>query len=359
MKIAIDISIITPNKAGIGYYAQSVVEALAKNDSKNEYTLFTNDKKNSTFNKLPKNFKVEEVVSERGGIKWIWKVSRRLRKEGFDILISPSNFSFAILFPRTIQIIHDLAPIKFPQFFSRKGVFMYRNLLNIALRRAYKIGVPSNAIRNEIIEYSTATQEKIFITGEGLHEWTFVKKDKDEEARVKKQYKLPSNFLLSVSTLEPRKNHLRMIRAFTELTRDEPNLCYVVVGKKGWFYEEIFETVERLGLEDRVFFTGYVPEEDLPYILDQANGFLYCSFYEGFGIPPIEAYSRGVPVLCSDITVLKEVMGENAIYADPLDYWDIYQKMKELIILKRKKANSEVLDKFSWEQCAKNITEEF
>ncbi|MEO6729542.1 MAG: glycosyltransferase family 1 protein [Candidatus Dojkabacteria bacterium] len=359
MKIAIDISIITPGKAGIGYYAHSLVESLAKIDSTNEYSLITNDKKNSNFSKLPKNFQIIEISDDKGGLKWIWKASRMLKKEGFDILISPSNFGFSIFFPRTIQIVHDLAPLKFPQFFTRKGVFMYRLLLNFALRRAYKIGVPSNAIRDELIDYSTSAQNKTFITGEGLHDWTFEAKSKDEEVRVKKQYKLPSKFLLSVSTLEPRKNHLRMIRAFTELSRDEPDLCYVVVGKKGWFYEEIFETVERLGLEDKVFFTGYVPEEDLPYIFDLAKAFLYCSFYEGFGIPPIEAFSRGVPVLASDIKVLREVMGENAIYSDPQDYWDIYQKMKELLTLKKKKTNPDLLSKFSWDECAKNIIKEF
>lgn len=359
MKIAIDISIITPSKAGIGYYAHSIIEALAKVDSKNDYTLLTNNKKNSEFYKLPKNFKIVEIPDDKGGLKWIWKASRMARKEGFDLLISPSNFAFAILFPRTIQMVHDLAPIKFPEFFSKKATFIYKILLDLALRRAYKISVLCNTIRDELIEYARFAQSKIFIAGAGLHDWTFVSKSKTEEQRVKKQYKLPSNFLLSVSTLEPRKNHLRMIRAFTELLRDEPDLCYVIVGKKGWYYEEIFETVERLGLEDKVIFAGYVPEEDLPYIFDLAKGFLYCSFYEGFGIPPIEALSRGIPVLCSDIKVLREVMGENALYADPLDYWDIYQKMKELLITKRKKISSEDLDNFSWERCAQNIIEEY
>ena len=359
MKIAIDISIITPSKAGIGYYAHNVVESLAKVDSTNEYTLITNDLKNFNFNHLPENFNILEISSERGGFKWIWKVSRLLNKEGYDALISPSNFSFAILFPRTIQVIHDLAPIKFPQFFSKKGVFMYRLLLNLALKRAYKIGVPCNTIRDELIDYNRKVQEKIFITGEGLHEWTFLAKDKQRESEVKKKYKLPAKYLLSVSTLEPRKNHLRMIRAFTELIRDEPDLHYVIAGKKGWFFEEIFETVERLGLEDKVLFTGYMPEEDLPYLFDQATGFVYCSFYEGFGIPPLEAYARGIPVLCSDIKVLREVMGETAMYADPLDYWDMYQKMKELIEIKKKKPSSEVLSKFSWERCAQNIIQEF
>lgn len=349
---------ITPNKAGIGYYAHSLVEALGSIDQENEYTLVTNSENNS-FKKLPKNFKIQEISDLTGGFKWVFKTSRWLKAEGFDILISPSNFSFCIFFPRTIQIVHDLAPIKFPQFFSRKAVFMYKLLLNFALKKSFKIGVPSNAIRNEIIEYSRNSQAKVFITSEGLHEWTFVKKDKDEETRVKKEYRLPSNFILSVSTLEPRKNHLRMIRAFTELTRDEPDLCYVIVGKKGWYFEEIFETVERLGLEDRIIFTGYVPEKDLPYLFDQAKGFVYCSFYEGFGIPPIEALSRGLPVLCSDIKVLKEVMGEDSIYADPLDYWDIYQKMKALIEQRKRKISNENIEKFSWKECARSVIQEY
>ncbi|MEP7103989.1 MAG: glycosyltransferase family 1 protein [Candidatus Dojkabacteria bacterium] len=359
MKIAIDISMITTTKAGIGYYAQSIVEALSKVDEINEYTLITNNKKNLEFKDLRKNFKVLEIVDGRGGFKWIWKVSRMLKEEKYDLLISPSNFAFAIFFPKTIQMVHDLAPIKFPQYFSRKAGFMYRILLDLALRRAYKISLLCNTIRDELIEYARFSQSKIFIAGAGLHKWTFEPKNISEQEKVIRKYNLPKKFLLSVSTLEPRKNHLRMIRAFTELSREEPDMCYVIVGKKGWYYEEIFEMVERFGLEDKVIFTGYVPEEELPYIFDLARGFMYCSFYEGFGIPPIEAYARGLPVLCSDIKVLKEVMGENALYADQNDYWDIYMKMKELIEIKKKKPKEDFLEKFSWEHCAESIIKEY
>jgi glycosyltransferase involved in cell wall biosynthesis len=361
MKIGIDTSTITEDKAGIGYYTYSIVKELLENDKENTYTLFTNNISNlKSFKKeISKNTEIVEIKAERPGFFWIRKVVRHLYKEKFDRFVSPTNFLFGILFPKTIQIVHDLAPIKHPEFFTKKGSVMYKLLLNLAINRTHKIGVPCKTIREELIKYNIKSQNKLFVTGEGLHKWTELKPDNSKQSAVKAKYNLPKNFMLSLSTIEPRKNHTRVVRAFAEISKEFPDLHYVIGGKKGWFYDEVFESVERLGLTDKVHFLGYIPEDDIPHLFDLAKFFVYCSIYEGFGIPCIEAYSRGIPVLAGDIPSLRETMEDKAMYADPLDYRDITLKLREMIAINHMKVDSEFLSKHSWKLAAEAIIKEY
>lgn len=361
MKIGIDASTITPDKAGIGYFTYSLLKEVLKADTANSYTLFTNKQSllSEFSHDLPAHATIAEIPEAKAGFTWIRKVVRVLKKENYDLFFSPTNFTFGILFPKTIQMVHDLAPLKYPQFYSGKGAFMYRILLRFMVRRVYKIGVLCKTIREELIDYNISTQNKTFVTSVGLHEWTLTKPSQSEQARVKEKYNLPDNFLLSLSTLEPRKNHARMIRAFAEIANEYPDLHYVIGGKKGWFYDEVFETVERLGLNERIHFLGYVAEQDIPHLFDQARFFAYCSLYEGFGIPCIEAYSRGVPVLTSDVPILRETMEDKGVYADPLDYRDIAHKYREMYQAKKFKPSEDFLNKYSWAIAARNLISEY
>jgi glycosyltransferase involved in cell wall biosynthesis len=357
--IGVDASMITPSKAGIGNYALNLVTELTKLDNENKYILFTNDKLNLKDIILEPNTIINEIPDKRGGFWWMLKVSWFINKNNLDIFISPSNFLFGFTFSRTIQIIHDLAPIRFPQFFSKKGSFMYKFLLNLISLRVYKIGVPVETIKNELCEYNSYLGRKIFTTGEGPSSWVNEITTDAEREKIRIKYNLPDKYLLSVSTIEPRKNHINMIKAFAEISGNYPDLFYVIGGKKGWYYDSIFKLVEDLGIQDKIKFIGYIPESDMASLFDMALGFCYCSFYEGFGIPCIEAYSRGLPVLTSDIPVLKEVMGNNAIYANPNDYIDIFSKMLILSTKERSKIDENFITKHTWFNCAIKIRDQF
>ena len=169
--------------------------------------------------------------------------------------------------------------------------------------------------------------------------------------------KFSNDYLLYVGTLQPRKNLVRAIEAFGLLKRDS-TLKFVIAGKKGWLYDEIFEKVKELNLENEVIFTGYVPDEDLPELYKNAKAFIFVSLYEGFGLPVLEAMSYGIPVLTSNTSSLPEVAGDAALLVDPENTEEIAKGMERLLTDEKLRQQliskgKEQIKKFSWEKAAK------
>jgi len=359
MKIGIDVSMITPSKAGIGYFAYSIVSNLSENDISNEYILYTNNKHNLERMKLNKNFSIVEFFSVSPNLKWMWKVYRHFKQEKVDAFLSMSNLFFGIISSNTLTVIHDLSQLKYPQFFTRKSSILYRIEFEILIRRAKFIVTVSESIRDEIIEFNKSTKNKVYNISEGLHDWAFEKNDERKNIYVKDKYKLPEKYFLSVSTLEPRKNYIGSIKAFAKFSKNNPDWYYLIAGKKGWFYDEIFNTVKNLELEGKVIFLGYIQEEDLSSLYDQALGFIYLSFYEGFGLPLLEAYSRKIPILASNIPVFKEFMLGKALFVNPSDINAISKYMEELKNISINKFDRKLLDSFSWRNTINKLSHLF
>jgi glycosyltransferase involved in cell wall biosynthesis len=353
MKIGIDASVITKDKAGVGYFAYSLIHDLLKKDKKNSYTLYTNSADNLTNFLNYQNAKVVEIKSKRPNFSWILKVSRINNKEN-DIFFSPANFTFAILAKNCIQVVHDLAPIKYPQFFTKRGAIMFRLLLKLALLRALAIVTPLEAIRQEIITYSPKNHFKIHSIGAGFHSWSNQDLDSSYLEKIRKKYNLPEKFFLTTGTLEPRKNHVNIIKAVQTVFKTNPEYKYVIVGKKGWFYDSIFKIVKKLKLYEKVIFLGYIPEEDLAGIYYLSSAFIFCSIYEGFGFPPLEAAIYKKPLVLSDIDSLKEIFGNKIDYVDPNDYLDISKGIRKAILLESNEY-PETLKKYTWDNTSKNF----
>jgi len=185
---------------------------------------------------------------------------------------------------------------------------------------------------------------------------------------------LSAPYFLYVGTLHPRKNLVRLVNAFAALTsanrvRSEPAVggadkvsepLLVLAGQKGWLYEEIFAQVRKLGLEDRVILTGYVPDADLPGLLSGALAFVFPSLYEGFGLPVLEAMACGTPVICSNVSSLPEVGGDAARQIDPLDTEALAEAMHQvstdaglrMLLVKR---GYEQVQRFSWQRSASQV----
>jgi glycosyltransferase involved in cell wall biosynthesis len=354
MRIAIDITSVDGNKAGIGYYTFELVKTLLREDAcNNNYILLTHSK--NTVNWLPKDLSCEilEVKSKRPGFLWILKSYFKLKKEKISVLISPSNFTFGIIFKNTIQTIHDLAPIKHPEFFSKKASLMYKLLLNLYLPRAKVVMTTCKSTYDEIVEYYPRIRERLFITGVGLHAWTKKNISEKEILDISKKYNLPRHYFLSVGTLEPRKNHINMIKAYSLFLKTNPDYRYLIIGKKGWFYKEIFEIVKELNLTDKVIFLGYVPEEDLAAIVKKSSGVLMLNFYEGFGLPAIEAYSFKIPLLLSDIKAFKSIFSnDDVIFSSPDNPEEISRSMELLLAGPQKHYNANISEEYSWKKVA-------
>jgi glycosyltransferase involved in cell wall biosynthesis len=356
MRIGIDASMITESNAGIGYYTKSLINALSVKDSHNEYFLFTNNKKNLSDISLDSKFQILEIRSDKAGLVWILRVALKLYLKKFDLFISPSNLSFAVMYPKTIQFVHDLAPKKYPEFFPKNSSSAFIRQLNSAVKRSFYIATVSQTVRSEIISEWPSMEFKVRYVGAGIHNWIHKKySDKDKE-QIKKKYDLPEKYLLTVSTLEPRKNHINTIRAFAKFLENNPDYYLLIAGKKGWMFEGIFELVKTLGLDNRVRFLDYVPDADLPLIYDFSKGAIMLSFYEGFGLPVVEAISRGVPVLASDIAVFRELKLQEITYVNPENIEEISAGMSKVIGNKPERS-VDIESEFDWGRSAERLIE--
>ncbi|HAS68893.1 TPA: hypothetical protein DCS00_01875 [Candidatus Collierbacteria bacterium] len=177
---------------------------------------------------------------------------------------------------------------------------------------------------------------------------------------VKKKYGIVGSYLLYWGTLQPRKNISRLIDAFAKL--DKAQLKLVICGKKGWLYEQILEQSKKLGIENRVIFTGFAPNDDLPALIKGSRAFVLPSLYEGFGMPAVEAQAVGTPIVVSRISSLPEVAGESAIYIEDPESVDSIKEALDRVLalsiserLKLIKEGKENTKRFDWDLSALKI----
>jgi glycosyltransferase involved in cell wall biosynthesis len=272
-----------------------------------------------------------------------------------DVLFIPAHV-LPIIHPcRSVVTIHDLGYLYHP----RAHRPLDRLYLDLSTRynaqAASFIIADSKATKLDLIRCYGTKSKKVVVIYPGYDESKFHSvRDEAAVEAVKARYGIEGDYILFVGTLHPRKNLIRLIEAFSSLA---PRLSLVIAGKKGWLYEEMFYRVKELGLEGRVVFTGFVPEDDLPVLLSGARLFVFPSLYEGFGFPVLEAMACGVPVVCSDSSSLPEVVGDAALKVNPLDVEGLKNAMERVLCdeelsAEMVKRGLERARNFSWERCA-------
>lgn len=352
MKIGIDLSPIEKDPAGIGQYTLSLFSELCNQDRKNSYFIYTT----TPFlfaNATNKVIRVHKNLPANG-LRWMWAVTKDIKKNKFDLFISPSNHLFAKLFPRTIQFVHDLAPLYYPEFFGRKGASKYKLTLTTAINNALSLLTISKTVQAEICEKYPQIINKIDFIYPGLNKW--IELNSKDEQRILGDHNIDYEYILTLSTLEPRKNHINMIKAFDIFKkRTHSPLKLVIIGKKGWFFEDIFRIVSDFNLEKEVVFLGYIPNHELNTIIGNAKAFMFMSFYEGFGIPPLEALSLNIKTLVSDIPVFHEVYKEHALYTNPHSIDKIAGSLEDLLQRQHRNTDTFVKDNYSWEKSASKL----
>jgi glycosyltransferase involved in cell wall biosynthesis len=266
---------------------------------------------------------------------------------------------------KTIITIHDMAYKHYPETIHQPT---YRELigkLQDHAQKSHAIIAVSNSTKRDIVHYLGVPPEKVWVIYNGVNSRFCQIRNQGLLNTVKLKYRLPEKFILFVGTLEPRKNIIGLIEAFKKLTLD-PHFKYqlVIVGSKGWGYKPIFSTAESLGIKDRIIFAGYVPGQDLPAIYNLAGIFVYPSFYEGFGIPVVEAMACGTPVITSNVSSLPEVGGDAVLYVDPKNIEEISTSIKgalsdeNLSQTLREKGVARSKE-FSWEYTARQTLDVF
>ncbi len=269
---------------------------------------------------------------------------------------------------RRFQTIYDIIPLLQPEFFSWGGEALLKGIIE-SLGPEDQIIAISHATKNDLCDRCGIAPERVIVTHLAADAGIFYPcGDMSRWKAVRHRYGLPDEpYVLSVATLEPRKNLDHLIRCFSQVVREAPStdVRLVLAGAKGWDYEKIFAASGADGaLRDRVTFTGRIEDEDLAALYSHASVFVYPSLYEGFGLPPLEAMQCGVPVITSNTSSLPEVVGEAGIMLAPDDADGLCQAIINVSgsSATREQMRAESLAqaaKFSWERCARETLEAY
>lgn len=223
-----------------------------------------------------------------------------------------------------VVTVHDLSFMVYPQYAVPGLEFYLRGAVPRSVKRAQLVLADSENTRRDLMRFWDTPPEKVVVLYPGLDPHFRPVSERKALARVRRRYRLPERFVLSVSRLEPRKNFPGLIRAFSRMkARTGLPHHLVIAGSKGWLYEPIFEAAAASPFRDCIHFPGFVADEDLPALYTLADAFAYPSFYEGFGFPPLEAMACGTPVIAADNSSLPEVVGQAGILlpAEEEDAW--------------------------------------
>lgn len=332
-KIGVDIRILNnKHKTGIEQYTYQLFTHLLKYNDDNYYMI--GDILDEKFKKL-KSIDIDfDLPMSNNDFS-----NKMLCLMGFlsdlDLVHStyfpiPKNRTF-----KAVLTVHDLIPIRNPEWFPNKRVYDFMNIdIRQAVKYADHIIASSEATKKDIIEFFSTDEKKISVVYCGcdhvlLGDNTI---DKKTENDILKKYNIEKDYILSVCTIEPRKNIERVLQAY-QIIRDKfkTKVQLVLVGKLGWHYEKLMQIIKESKYSDDIIFTGYVSDNELPIIFKNAEVFIYASLFEGFGIPVAEAMACGTAVITSDTSSLPEVGGDAVLYCNPYDIESIAYSIEKIL----------------------------
>ncbi|MGE5140147.1 MAG: glycosyltransferase family 4 protein [Rudaea sp.] len=305
MRVAFDLSSTRGRKTGIGIYTENLVGALRA---------FAHG---VDILELGDGASADQRTDARI-LREQFVLPRLARRSGADLL---HLTGFAGPFRAPCPVIlnaHDLIGALFPENFPPASRLYWGRYLPFSLRFATRLIVLSEQTRRDVIRIAGVPAERIAVIAPGRDERFRPIADRARLEETRRRLGLPAEFILFVSTLEPRKGIDTLIGAFSQIA-SQTGHDLVLAGRKGWYAEQFAAQVRRLGLEKRVHFAEYVAAEDLPRIYNMASVFVLPSRYEGFGLPVLEALSCGTPVICSNASSLPEVVGTAGILVPPGD----------------------------------------
>lgn len=378
MKIGIDIRNIGRQRTGDEVVFLNLVRELLKLDTKNEYLLFLDYRTGEELRELRMRL---SAIDGRKGVRFIslpasnkfdwnaWWLPRYLRAHVVDVYHTQYIVPFFV--PRRTKVIthiHDVSFRAYPEYIGWFDRWFLSLLIPRSLRRADIIVTPSEFTKREITKYYSVPEEKMVVIHNAVAPGFFLEEveamDRGRADVVRDKYRLPQRFLLYVGTLQPRKNIPLLLEAFDHFRKrcQGEDVKLVLVGNRNGhhFDVRIDETISRLGIGREVLFPGFIEQEDLPIVMRLAMLFVFPSYYEGFGIPILEAMSQGVPVVAADIPALREAGGDAALFAPPQEsgrFADALQEayLSDSVRTTLRMKGYEQAQRFSWERSARDL----
>lgn len=322
MHIGIDAHSIGTGLGGNETYAANLVEALAEVDSTNSYTVYVT--KQAAVNRYAhrwSNVRVRMIFPHMPLVRIPLALSVELRRHPLDILhvqYTAPPFSPCPV----VATIHDLSFEHLPETFTRRSRMQMRLTIRRTAREAAHIITDSSFSRDDILRTYRLPPERVTVTPLAASSRYKPVRHTGELRRVREKYGIAGDYVLAVGSIQPRKNISRLIEAYDIIYREhilEPLPKLVIVGKQGWLYEGTLRAANRIPARDNIVFTGYVPDEDLPSLYSDARCLVYPSYFEGFGIPLLEAMACGTPTITANCTSLPEVAGDAGLLVDPFN----------------------------------------
>jgi glycosyltransferase involved in cell wall biosynthesis len=334
---------------GTEIYLRELLAALAAIDTVNEYFVLTNLETDSELVPRQANFhwKPQAVHAHNRPARILWEqivLPVEAARYRLDVLFNP-GFTAPVFTPcRQVTVFHDLQHKRHPEYFRWFDLPFWRLLLWAAAHRSHKLIAVSQVTAADLLHFYSIPKERVAVIPHGV-EPEFYHLDRSHT----------ENYLLCVSTLHPHKNIPRLIRAYASKKR---HFRLILAGMRGFQSRAIESLIAELGLQDSIQLTGWIPRDELYELYALADGFIYPSTFEGFGMPVLEALAAGIPAACSDIPPLREVAGDAALFFDPLDESAIAGAMDRVMEdtpLREKltQAGPARARAFTWERCAR------
>lgn len=352
-------------KTGVEWYAWHVIQEMKKltTGDGNSWILYTNEILHGGLEALPDNW---FEVRARWPLPYGWtqvRLSWELRRRPVDVLFLPGSTMPRIVPKKTVVTIHDIGFHRLPKLYKKRQVHIHERAMREAAKRAARIVTVSEFSGRDIAEAYNIDPSRIAITPNGVDHDLY--RPMTDAAAVEdrlRRYRIPKPFFICIGRLEAKKNIANLVNAFTLFKSrrgvGDPHKL-VLVGVPGFGYDEIRKAIDNSSVKSDILELGYVPELDLPALLNAAEALIHPSWYEGFGIPPVMAMASGCAVLSSNASCLPEIIGsENALFFPPDQIEAMVQAMEKLasesgVKERLRTAGIAQAAKYTWENTAK------
>jgi glycosyltransferase involved in cell wall biosynthesis len=363
MRFAVDAHAIGRHLTGNEVYVRSLLTAFGAHDRDCEFIAYVSAEEARSC--VPSRIRTS-LIARNPFLRLGFDLARQVRQDRPDLLHVQYTAPLRCPVPVVVSV-HDVSFLEHPEYFKRGRAWQLQQTVKRTVRSAAKILTGTEFSRNSILKvYGDIDEDKVIVVPNAAASEFRPTSRESAAAAVRERFDIPTPFILSVGDLQPRKNHIGLIRAFAELVRAYPQLKHrlVLAGKETWFAEKVREAARTSGVADRIQFTGFVSDPELLNLYNACDLFVFPSFYEGFGLPALEAMACGRAVVCSRATALPEVVDGAAILFDPYSTPEMVRALADLLLDNELRARMERLGlqraaHFHWQKTAERTLDVF
>lgn len=336
LRIGINALYLLPGKVGGSEtYIRNLVKWLPLAEGRNSYTVFVNNESKGVF-KASSRVEVVDcgINAENRPKRILWEQTRlpiEAKRRKLDCLLSAGMTAPFVSHVPSFVVIYDLQHVNQPENFGKFYLLFLKSIIYLSARRSRGVITLSEKSKRDIVSVYGIRPGDVGVTYLACDTDAFRRRTPSEIASVRAKYKLPERYILYSASSLPHKNYQRLLEAFKIVKGKDAGIKLVLTGARDYGQEAIIKKIDALGLKDDVVFLGWLPFEDMPVIYSAAELYVFPSLHEGFGIPVLEAFASGVPVVCSRIEPVTEVAGDAAFYVDPMSVDDMASGISKVL----------------------------